>query len=681
LAFVLGIILYDFIGLHFSSTFYLAIFFSFLCLTIFLYNRKVSLLLLSNLLLGTVFIAGITVQHFSNTKVKNQSLWQTHQDLITVEGIVKEVPIKRNRIRTTLDLKGGSWKNKKIELSGNLLTYFEANDSIAESYKPGDRISIQAIIREIDGTSNPKAFDFEAYLRNRRIDFQCFVKENSHTIVAQNELSYIANLSSNLRDRSLSIFSEYLDGRNLAVANAMILGYKNLLDDELYTAYTESGAVHVLAVSGLHVGIIAYLFILLFSKIQDYNVVVKIIKTISLIFLVSFFALMSGSAPAVVRATIMFSLYIIAKYWLPNYNIYNILAISAIFMLLYDPNVLYQASFQFSYLALTSIVFFQPLIANLWVPKNKIINYFWGLAAVAIAAQILVFPVTIFYFHKFPAYFILSGLIVIPAALVILPLGLSLLISSLAFGGAFGNLIAYVLDFVLTSLNYAILTIQKLPFASLNGLWIDWVQMTILYLALLAIILRFVTINSRFTYWCGSLMICFFILSGFNKIEKEHQSKLVIYDLYNGYLIDAIDGSNAVFWKTDNVDEKSIKFVAKNNREELLLSNLIEIKQDTLIKTPNMSCALDKCQIGNENFNFLTRQNINYKRWAENDRLILIENLYDSHIDVLKTAPFKELVVPRNISYKCIERLKDNFDFSVLRIVAEEGSIIYTSTN
>jgi len=677
LSFIFGILSYDYLGFDVHFTIYILLIAAFLGLFFIFYKVNQYQNIQSSLLLAAFFVFGALTQHNADTKNRYKLLQDQYKYIENVEGKISSPPVHRNRIRIEVNIEKASVNGELIPMTGNLILYFKAEDTVASQYLQGQKIRASGYVDSIRGATNPNAFDFVAYLHNRRLDYQMTVKSGEHELLNY-QIGWLDNLVFKVRNYAINCLENYLEGENLAVANAMILGQRNLLDEDLYSAFTDSGAVHVLAVSGLHVGIVTALFIILFSKIRSTHLVVKLLKAIILIFIAVMFAMVTGAAPAVVRATIMFSLLVISKLWRPHYNVFNILAICALVMLLSDPNMLYQASFQFSFLALASIAFFYPLFQNFAHTGNKFLDYFISLAKVSVAAQILVFPLTIFYFHKFPLYFILSGLLAIPAAIIILIAGMFLFVFNLTPFSFLCKLLALILNCSLTILNYGMKWIQELPFASLNGLWLSWVQIVILYLLIGGVMLMIVTRYKALKYLIGLMWISFLVYTLFSFRSIQKYRAITIYDVYKGVLIDVFCDRNLYTFKTPDITDRSVQFAASNNRQKFNIKSQHFLNGDSIYVARDIELKPGEIQIDNTKI-VLVNYNTSKDELTQNpDYFIIVENLpYDLATELLSQE--SELIVPRLSDTKFENWLKKN-SHKPIRFVRNEGAIVLDLT-
>ena len=235
-----------------------------------------------------------------------------------------------------------------------------------------------------------------------------------------------------LRKSFINIFeNQGISGRNFAVVTALVLGMDDYLDNDTRKEFSSAGAIHILCVSGLHVGVIYMVLnaLLFFLKRNKYA---RALRSLILLIGIWFYAMLTGLAPAVLRAATMFSFVIIGTGIKRKAGVFNSLTVSAFILLLFNPFLIYNVGFQLSYAAVIAIVAIQPTIYQIWQPKNKIADNIWGITTVSVAAQLGTAPLGLFYFHQFPNYFIITNLIAIPLATLILYAGfLSVILSPL----------------------------------------------------------------------------------------------------------------------------------------------------------------------------------------------------------------------------------------------------------
>ncbi len=338
---------------------------------------------------------------------------------------------KPNSYQSLLHVYRFSDDDSVFKTNEKVLVYF-AKSERASLLKPGQQIVFERTPQPVENSFDlgVGGFDYAGYLARKKIYRQVYLPDNRWSTTGDFKHSLVT-FAEHKRMHLLEIFRrQNLGEKELHVLSALTLGYKRGLDPETKRVFSAAGAMHVLAVSGLHVGIVFMILSFFFGFLKRQ----KRGKLIYLLIMVSSlwgFALLTGLSPSVNRAATMFSIVVIASVFKKNGNVYQSLVASAFLLLLINPNNLFDAGFQLSYVAVFGIVFLQPKLNKIYVPRFKISRYFFALLTTSIAAQIATFPVSAFYFNQFPTFFWISNLVVIPAAALLISLGISLLV----FGG------------------------------------------------------------------------------------------------------------------------------------------------------------------------------------------------------------------------------------------------------
>ncbi|RKF04678.1 competence protein ComEC [Tenacibaculum lutimaris] len=324
-------------------------------------------------------------------------------------------------------------------------------DSTKTSLAVGNRIFIKTSFKELIPPLNPHQFDYKQYLAKQYIYHQLFLSE--HEFKQLNNASFsIINLSASIREKIQNSLNQHrFTDDEFAVINALLLGQRQEISKELLESYTNAGAIHILAISGLHIGILLLLLSYLFKLLErlPYGM---ILKTVCIVILLWSFAFIAGLSASVVRAVTMFTFVAIGLSFKRSKVIEYSLISSMLFLLLIKPMFLFDVGFQLSYLAVFGIVWVQPLLYDLWKPKLRFLNKGWQLFTVSIAAQAGILPISLYYFHQFPGLFILSNLIIIPFLSAILFGGIVIVL--LATFNILPQFIADIYGFVISLMNY-----------------------------------------------------------------------------------------------------------------------------------------------------------------------------------------------------------------------------------
>ncbi|MFO8068205.1 MAG: ComEC/Rec2 family competence protein, partial [Bacteroidales bacterium] len=338
-------------------------------------------------------------------------------------------------------------------VSGNIIIYLEKCPD-AEKLKYGDIIITKNDFQETRPPSNPNEFNYKRFLAYSNIHHQAYRRSDDWQFTGKNSGNHFIKATHKLRDKSLEILkSNNISGKEYAVASALVLGYREYLDDELRQGFAGAGAMHVLCVSGLHVGII----FLILNTVFGFLTKIKrgeIIKALIIILIIWLYAAITGFSPSVQRASTMFTFMAIGSSIKRKTNIYNTLAASALFLLIINPYLITKIGFQLSYLAVIGIVALQPAFYKHIIFKNKILDKAWAIITVSVAAQLATGPLGIYYFNQFPNYFILTNLAVIPLASLIIYAALFVIILSPIH--ILASLFGRILSFCVKILNYIV---------------------------------------------------------------------------------------------------------------------------------------------------------------------------------------------------------------------------------
>lgn len=434
---------------------------------------------------------------------------------------------------------------------------YAQKDTFVKQLNVGDYILFKGTLNKIDRRRNPATFDYASYLSKKNVFHQVYLSSGSWKIANQNSFLSPLIWAKKLQRSIRELFTTYVSRPSAqSILFALVLGDKTELDSEVSNDFAVAGAMHILAVSGLHVGIIYkvldWLLILLLSGKRHRNK-----RTFLLIFCLWLYAFITGLSPSVLRAVWMFSFITYARSKDNAPSFYNTLAASAFIILIIEPNYIYHVGFQLSYSAVIAIVSIYPLFYKHLATKYKIPNAVIGLIIVSIAAQIGTAPFAIYYFHQFPTYFIITNLIAIPAAFLLLSGGL-LLIPLHFITTDLAQFIGIIIDWLGVVLVNLIERVSTLPNANYNRLWIDQWQLLTAYLFLAVLVY---TISN---YWKRGIFIAlvFLIASLFqwslNSWGRSQQQLTVLYSVHNANVIGFVKNRSAfVFTDNDSIQSTS----------------------------------------------------------------------------------------------------------------------------
>jgi len=476
---------------------------------------------LFGVLLTLIFIiTGITIYEFYNRKPVFYS-----------EGVycavVKEIPrVRENFCQTLLQAEAFYSGDSVFRTNEKIMAWFE-NSEEAGCLVPGEKMYFQKAPQFISNYKNPFEFDYKRYLNRRKIYRQVYLKSNKW-IKCDEEISLTPfEFAQRFRMKFLRVYKDAnLGDRECHILSALTLGYKRELEPETKSIFASAGAMHVLAVSGLHVGIIFMMIAYCFGFMKK-NKAGRYVFLILVICVLWIYTLITGLSPSVCRASLMFSLVALGNNLKRYSNIYNTLAASAFFLLLINPNNLFDVGFQLSFLAVFGIVFLQPRFEKLIDCKFRPIKYLLGIITVSVAVQLTTFPISIYYFNQFPLYFWVSGLFIIPLVTIIIPLGFLLLI----FNGIplFYRLLSLAADYIINLIVSLLETIEKLPLSTIN-IALSTSQLLIITGIILS---SFFYIHTRLKIYIKStlaLLLLSLIISLTVKINNLSRHEIIVYN-------------------------------------------------------------------------------------------------------------------------------------------------------
>jgi competence protein ComEC len=394
--------------------------------------------------------------------------------------------------------------------------------------KPGEGLLLKGRLQQVPAPFNPHEFDYRRYLASQGIYYQLFAQAHlSHTF-PEAAVSRWERMAFSSRSYFKGVVHRFIqEPEAAAVVAAMVLGQRSGLNRSLRQAYADAGVMHVLAVSGLHVGLVFGVFLFLFRYLQRHRWQ-RMLWFLGAVLVLWCYAWLTGLSPSSLRATWMFTFIALAKLDRRKGNIYNSIALSAFILLLWNPLLLLQVGFQLSYAAVVGIVYLQPRISDLYVPRQGWLKRVWELLAVTLAAQIATFPLGLYYFHQLPTYFFIGNLLAIPLATGILYLTLLLLLLHLVPG--LNVALGWVVTGLTQLLNGWVQLTEQLPGSRLVAT-IHGADLALFYAALICLLLL---LRYRSFAWAGLSfgLLLLLALSAFERTYSlRHQKILTIYQI------------------------------------------------------------------------------------------------------------------------------------------------------
>ncbi|HEX2846689.1 MAG TPA: ComEC/Rec2 family competence protein [Chitinophagaceae bacterium] len=414
-----------------------------------------------------------------------------------------------------------------IPAQGGVILYFSKDLSLP-ALRSGNELLICGILQPIPASANPGGFDFQQYALFQGITHQAFLRR-SDFIITGHRSSALQSLIHHVRSGVLSVLqTAFPDKNERGLAEALLIGYKDELDKALVQSYTNTGVVHIIAISGLHLGLIYWLLVKLLRPMQRSRYL-KWLRPLFIITGLWLFALLAGAQPSVLRSALMFTCIVAGESLSRKSNVYNSLAVSAFLLLCYNPYWLWDAGFQLSYAAIIGIVAFMKPLYRLFTIRNKLLDRIWQLNAVTLSAQVLTIPICIFHFHQFPVYFLLANFIAVPLSSLILLA--EILICCTGFIPSLVLLVGKATAFLILFMNTFIERVEALPFSVWNGLQISFVQAALLMLCLVSASAWLFSKKKQLILLHTFLISLtgFMILRSFSFISAGQQKKIIVY--------------------------------------------------------------------------------------------------------------------------------------------------------
>lgn len=501
------------------------------------------------------FINGISIHIFfvsvgalliQQKDIRNDHYWfgNSYKDSTTLLVTLAEQTIEKTKsFKADAQVFYLLKENETISTVGKIIVYFKKDNSLRQ-LDYGSQIIFKKPLQEIKNSGNPGGFDYKRYSLFHDITHQVYLKPGEFEVLNTKKEKWVTKFLLTIREKVLHILrSNIKNEKELGLAEALLIGYKDDLDQTLVQSYTNTGVVHIIAISGLHLGLIYWLLAFLLRPLQ--KIKMRWLRPVLIIAGLWLFSLLAGGQPSVLRAALMFTCIVIGESFDRKNNIYNTLAASAFILLCINPYWLWDVGFQLSYAAVLSIIIFFRPIYNWFYSKNKIIDFFWKLNAVTLAAQILTLPISIFHFHQFPLYFFLTNFVAVPLSSIIL-IG-EIILCVISFIPVVAAFTGKILAWLIWLMNMYVERVEAIPFSLWDGLQVNILQTVLLILFITGA--GYWLIEKRKNGLKPALIALsgFIILRSYSFIQAENQQKIIIYDVPQKPAIDFVDGRNFFF--------------------------------------------------------------------------------------------------------------------------------------
>lgn len=546
-AFVFGILIEWYLQLSLFAVIVAAVAFAVIFVSIDLFPRRRNYFLRTlqgtTLLLLIAALGGIIVHQHD---IRNGPNWVGRYE--TMDGfycrITEPLVEKAKTYKAEVAIAGVVQQQQYFSADGNAIIYFKKKDYDSIPFVQGQIIFIAQKPERIKGSHNPGAFDYARYCGFKNIYHQAFVSKDAVVNTGVVQLSALEKMKAAVRAYVLFVLRKNIHGANeQAIAEALIIGYRNNLDKQLVEAYSNTGVVHIIAISGLHLGIIFGMMRFLLKPLRR-KIFRRVISPVLILSVIWIFAFVAGGAPSVLRAAVMFSIFTFAGLFSRRGNVYNTLASSAFVLLLFDPFALWDVGFQLSYAAVFSIVLLQRPLYNAIMFTNPLIDNLWKLSSVTLSAQVFTTPIVIYHFHQIPTLFLIANLVAVPLAGIIL-MGEIMLVVIGSTPAA--SVVGSALTVALKILNIHILRLNDIAFKVIDSIQINIWQAVALTLFLGAAYQFLTTKQPRYFTVALQLMFVFSLIGAYNAIHSRKETYLAVYDVPGYSAIDIVSNGSYHF--------------------------------------------------------------------------------------------------------------------------------------
>jgi len=416
-------------------------------------------------------------------------------------------------------------QDSMLSVNGSMLLY-NKKDSLMNSFLPGDILLVKCTPVAITNRGNPYEFNYRFFMENNGIKYYAFTSGRNISLIQKPENRKIAHRALIIRERIIDMYrTRGITGDNLAIISAVMLGQKKLLDPEQKQNFIKAGVMHIMAVSGLHAVILSmFVFSMLFFLKGRYNFM-RILITILFLWA---FAFVTGLTPSVLRATLMFTFIQAGSLMKRRVNGINSVLASAFILILIRPSVIFDAGFLLSYSAVIYIISFYQIFYEKLQFTNLFADKIWQSTAVTIVAQAGTLPLTIMLFNRFPVYFVLTNLIIVPLSSLLIVTGC--FVPMLYPVKLISTLIAKMLNY-LTGLTENLTALA----ADLPGSGLENIGMTTAKCIILTIIIFLITsyLLKKEKFPVPALAALFIFLIGYgtvNQISIRRSNELIVYN-------------------------------------------------------------------------------------------------------------------------------------------------------
>jgi competence protein ComEC len=656
----------------------------FIILTVFKYFRSYHVNYLWGIIITLLFFASGLFLTSIKTEKNKIPPGLFHSETISVT--VYDLPVyEKNKWKGYAEI--SAFKEKKLWKSCKSLSKINIYcDSSKFRITAGDHLLITNKVEYLPEVITPLQFDNKKYLYYKEIQVQINTKSDSCIKLSTGTSSFRFRVLK-IREALISkLKNKSIKNQEQAVLSSLLLGYTNELDSETRNAFAAAGVMHILSVSGMHVGLV-YGFLLMALFFMRNSLKLKVVRLFIVLLGIWVYSLITGFSPPVIRSAAMFTILAAGQALNKDSNNINVLSASALFILICNPFQLADMGFQLSYSAMLGIFLFYRPIYYSYYPSSILVDKIWALVSVSIAAQLGTLPLSLFYFHQFPVYFILTNIIIVPLSGLIIYSGLVML--AFSFWPVVTSGIAYTLNLLLMLLTWLVHYVENMPFANIQGIYLS--VFTALLLAVLVGLVA-LWLNNRNMKTVYTFLICVAVFAmdvTYIYISGINRKVLVVHNIKGHTALSLIDGHNllliadsvavsGVLWSASN-----LKAFYKIHRTDLFYLDRFEKNRDTSVHNISIHPFAGRnllIYIGNKKIIIICdHELIKYKSLKSQDADYLILSCKSEISPTMLLNYFKpgQVILSSDWkkSFKFESELVKNFKFSY-NLISDNGAYI-----
>lgn len=443
-----------------------------------------------------------------------------------IVGVVSDVPVMHDKF-TKLYMRlqcinvKGQWKSTQ----GNTIVYVKR---AAQAFSVGQTVLVNAKLTSIDEPKNPGEFNYKRFLERRNIYRVVYADSGRYyRIQPVSNTINVNEFGAGVKERVVSILRESgLSQQAFSVCAALLVGFDDEIDQEVMQSFSHSGTLHVLSVSGMHTAVLYAILMFIFNLFDKHNRY-KLTRCVFILVCLAGFVFITGFSPAVLRAAVMLALVLLGKTFYRQGNAYNTLLLSAFVILVYNPFLIADAGFLLSYCAVLGIMFLYPFISERLYFKNKVLQWLWSSTVMSFSATVFTLPITLYFFHQFPLWFILSNLVIIPLSLLLMISTIVLLVFSKIV------IIKQFLVVCMNAINAVMLWFAQLTdnprYGYLDHIHFDAIDLVLCCCVIILLILVLVNRQYKTLIATGVIMAAWLMYSVFGVFENQKQRELLVF--------------------------------------------------------------------------------------------------------------------------------------------------------